>query len=293
MRILRSSSVLFLALATLAGTASAQDRIAECDNSCLEATMNAFVAMASASVHDQIDIATNAEIRENGSVTVLAETAWAEVATVNSHFTVADAHTGNVVSRAGVTLDDGSPGYISTRLRVRSGEITDVELSSDTSERVVAEYVNNLSPVFNRVEPEDQRLSREELEVLGRRYFQDLTDKDPLESDFTDGCNRFHSGQQITNVASNTVEAGGNLTCYLSILGPKPWTMSIEHRFPVIDEERQLIFGLTLLLYDNDEGERWRAMYVSEIFKVENGQIALIDNIGLIDPDLETLGFQH
>ena len=35
-------------------------------------------------------------------------------------------------------------------------------------------------------------------------------------------------------------------------------------------------------------------MYVSEIFKVVDGKIALIDNIGLmLNPTVETLGFAH
>lgn len=46
------------------------------------------------------------------------------------------------------------------------------------------------------------------------------------------------------------------------------------------------MFGLTLLMYAD------QVMYVSEIFKVENGRITHIDNIGLVKPGLKhTTGF--
>lgn len=47
--------------------------------------------------------------------------------------------------------------------------------------------------------------------------------------------------------------------------------------------------GVTLLLYDDG-----RQMYVSEVFRIIDGKIALIDNIGLmLNPPTDTLGFTH
>jgi len=46
------------------------------------------------------------------------------------------------------------------------------------------------------------------------------------------------------------------------------------------------VLGITLLMYAN------QVMYVSEVFKVEQGRITHIDNIGLVKPGLEhTTGF--
>jgi hypothetical protein len=54
----------------------------------------------------------------------------------------------------------------------------------------------------------------------------------------------------------------------------------------VIDVDRGIVVGLTLLMYAD------QVMYVSEVFKVEQGRIVHIDNIGLIRPGREhTTGF--
>ena len=55
---------------------------------------------------------------------------------------------------------------------------------------------------------------------------------------------------------------------------------------PVIDTERGIAIGYTLLLYPND-----RAMLISEVFKVLDGRFRLIDYIGIIDTGIKTTGF--
>jgi hypothetical protein len=99
-------------------------------------------------------------------------------------------------------------------------------------------------------------------------------------------CNRFHSGNQVTNVSRNAVEGQGARTCVTANEGNKPWGPALEQRFPVIDVEHGTVLGITLLMYAN------QVMYVSEVFKVEQDRITHIDNIGLVKPGLEhTTGF--
>ena len=62
-------------------------------------------------------------------------------------------------------------------------------------------------------------------------------------------------------------------------------------RLPVIDAERGMVFGLTLLHHLNRPSPS--PMYVSEVFKVVAGKIVRIDNIGLMKPGVTTLGFIH
>lgn len=241
---------------------------------------------------DSIRLSADAEIRENTKLVAITGTAWATVKTIRSSMTFADPVTGNVVSRAGVELTDGRPGYISTRLKVgASGRITDVELSADTSKGVVQSYVWNLDPRFEAVLPSEQRMSRIDLEALGRRYFDSLSTHVAVTADFDEGCNRFHSGQQITNVKSNSVEGGAPRTCASSLGGSPPWGPATEHRFPVVDAERGIVFAVTLLHYPKLPNRP--QMYVSELFKVVAGRIVKIDNIGLMMQGIATLGFTH
>jgi hypothetical protein len=207
--------------------------------------------------------------------------------------TFADPVSGNAVSRAGVELADATPGYISTRLKVTAnGRIQDVEISADTSSRVVSSYVWQLDPRFTAVLPPEQRMTRVALEALGRRYFQALSTHQPVAADFDDAnCNRFHSGQQITNAARNTVEGGPPMTCVTSMEGDRPWGPATEQRFPVIDPDRGIVFGVTLLHYLKTPNQS--VMYVSEVFKVVRGTIVKIDNIGIMMQGVTTLGFVH
>jgi len=299
MWILTRSAVPVLALVltgTFSGPVAAQSVQApavDCDRACLERVMDDFVKAMTTGKTASVPLAQEAEIRENAKVVALDATAWRQVKAIRSVMTFADPVTGNVVSRAGVELADRKPGYISTRLKVvPGGRITDVEIAADTSARVVGSYVWNLDPQLAAVLPPDQRISRVALEALGRRYFHALSTHQPVAADFDDAnCNRFHSGQQITNAGQNTVEGGPPRTCVASMEGDRPWGPATEQRFPVIDEERGLVFGITLLHYLKSPDQR--VMYVSEVFKVVGGKIVKIDNIGLMMQGITTLGFAH
>lgn len=58
-----------------------------------------------------------------------------------------------------------------------------------------------------------------------------------------------------------------------------------------MDPERGIVLGITLLHYPTLPNQP--KMYVSEIFKIVNGRITRIDNIGLVLQDINTLGFIH
>jgi hypothetical protein len=284
-------SAWLLALCVVTASAQTAQPPTPCDHVCLSKAMSDFVSAMTTGRTGSIPLADAAEIRENTRIIDIGSTAWQKVRTVRSVITFADALTGNVVSRAGVELPDGKAGYISTRLRVApGGRITDVELSADTTNAVAA-YVWNLDPAFGAVLPPDQRLSRIELEALARRYFHSLSTHVAVAADFDGRCDRFHSGRQITNVANNQVEGGPPRSCAGSLEGTPPWGPATEQRFPVIDAERGVVFGVTLLHYPNLPKQP--QMYVSEIFKVVNGRIVKIDNIGLMMNNVTTLGFVH
>lgn len=286
------AALVFLGLSAGASSQPAPSTAPSCNEGCLTKVMADFVDAVTHDKAGSVALAEQAEIRENAKVTTLTETTWPRVKAVRSIRTFADASTLNVVSRAGVELTDGKPGYLSTRLKVTpAGRIVDVEMSADTSPRVVSAYVWNLDPMFTAVLPPEQRLTRVQLEALARRYFHSLSSHQAVAADFDDNCNRFHSGQQITNVARNAVEGGPARTCASSLEGNPPWGPATEQRFPVIDADRGVVVAVTLLHYL--KAPQPSQMYVSEVFKVVNGRIVHIDNIGLMMQGTTTLGFVH
>jgi hypothetical protein len=297
-RAIRLAFVVLMAIVAMqagSGAVAAQPATAAgpiCDRECLLSAMDDFVKAMTAGRPGAVPLVQHPEVRENTIVVPLGDTTWSRVKAVRSIVTIADPSTGNVVSRAGVELAAGTPGYLSTRLKVvGAGRIADVEISADTSPRVASSYVWNLDPFLAAVLPAEQRLSRVALEALARRYFHSLTTHQAVAADFDDRCNRYHSGQQITNVRSNTVEGGPPRTCAGSLEGNPPWGPATEQRFPVIDPERGLVFAVTLLHYLKTPAPS--QMYVSEVFKVVEGRIVRIDNIGLMVQGVTSLGFVH
>lgn len=265
----------------------------ECDKRCLEQTMQAFFSAMTAKQFGNVPTSEQAEIRENAHIVKLPNSTWAKVRAIRSTLVFADAVSGNVIGRAGVEMADGNPAYISTRLKVGAGgRLTDVEIAADTSNRVVKDYVWNLDRNLERPLQPEERIDRVALNALIHRYFMTLSTHVAIKADYDEAaCNRFHSGTQITNVSRNLVEGGGSSTCISSNEGNRPWGPATEQRVPVIDEERGIVIGITLLHYL--KSPRNSKMYVTEVFKVVKGRIVRIDNIGLMQDGLTTLGFSH
>jgi hypothetical protein len=144
-----------------------------------------------------------------------------------------------------------------------------------------------LNPIFNTIVPDDERSTRQQLEGIITSYFQGLTDHKPIEADYDPRCDRYHSGNRVTHNAKNGVEDSGEVGCYESNLGPKPWGPATEVRISLVDPERGIVVAYSLLYYANSD----RRMQINEVFKILNGRIRLIDNIGLMEEGIKTSGF--
>lgn len=278
--------VAFAAIVLAGVSAPAVSSAQACDKTCLTTAVVEFKRALIAGKPQAV--APGTEIRQNMDPATLGELAWKDVKAIRSSMVFTDPMTGDVVSRDGVELKDGKPAYLSTHLRIKDGKISLVEMSADTR-NAKAGYVWSLPTMFEQVVPPGLRMTRDQMEAIGRRYFQALTDHKPVKADFDDAkCNRYHSGQQVTNVALNDVEGAGVRTCTSSVEGAPPWGPAVEQVFPVIDTEHGVVFGETLLMYPD------QVMYVSEIFKIEQGKITNIDNIGIVQPGRDhTTGFNR
>jgi hypothetical protein len=133
--------------------------------------------------------------------------------------------------------------YIGTRLKVVDGKITEVEINFDDGPQVNAKNLIPYDPLFNTIVAEGERSSREQLERIINSYFQGLTDHQPIEADYDPRCDRSHSGNRVTHNARNGVENSGDVGCYESNLGPKPWGPATDTRIAVVDLERGIVVG--------------------------------------------------
>lgn len=283
-KLVRASLLIALTASSLVASA------ATCDRNCLLKEASQFNADMLAHTPNKLPLAPSVQIRENTKAIALDQSRWYGVKQIRSEGVFADPVLGNVVEHVAAETNAGKIVYVGTRLKVVDNKITEVEINFDDSSHVNAKNLIPYDPIFNTIIPDDKRSSRAQLAAIITRYFQGLTDHKPVEADYDPRCDRFHSGNRITHNGRNGIEAGtGDDGCYESNLGPKPWGPATETRIAVIDPERGIVIGYSVLYYGNSD----RRMQINEVFKILDGRIRMVDNIGLMEEGITSSGFTH
>ena len=282
---LRTSSLAFTAAAlfVLRSATSA----ATCDRGCLLEHAKQFKANMLARTTEKVPLATNANIRENTKAIALGDSKWTGVTKILSEGVYTDPILGNVIEHVAAETADGKTVYIGTRLKLVDGKIQEVEINFDDGPRVNIKNLVPYDPIFNTIVPPEARSTREELTRIITSYFQGLTDHNPIQADYDPRCDRYHSGNRVTHNPRNGIEEGGDVGCYESNLGPKPWGPATEVRIGLVDPERGIVIGYAILYYGNST----RRMQINEVFKILDGRIRMVDNIGLMQEGITTSGF--
>jgi hypothetical protein len=258
------------------------------------ATVSAFLTRQNSSTRTcsrtqrkKIPLAENAKVRENTKAIALGDSRWLGVKKILSEGVYADPILGNVIAHVAAETSTGKTVYIGTRLKVVDRKIKEVEINFDDSDRVNVKNLVPYDPIFSTTVPPGERSTRDQLERIITSYFKGLTDHNPIQADYDPRCDRYHSGNRVTHNARNGVEESGDVGCYESNLGPKPWGPATEVRIGLIDPERGIVIGYAILYY----GDSLRRMQINEVFKILNGRIRMVDNIGLMQDGITTSGF--
>ena len=274
------STVTLLTLSTLSFAAT-------CDRNCLLEQAKAFNANMLARTPEKLPLAVNANVRENTKVIALGDSKWLGVTKILSKGVYADPILENVIEHVAAETAGGKVVYIGTRLKLSDGKIKEVEINFDDGPKVNVKNLVPYDPIFNTIVPTEERSTREELTRIITSYFKGLTDHNPIQADYDPRCDRYHSGNRVTHNAQNGVEQSGDVGCYESNLGPKPWGPATEVRIGLVDPERGIVIGYAILHYGNSE----RRMQINEVFKILNGRVRMVDNIGLMEEGITTSGF--
>ena len=289
MKALRALNIFKMTFAIILALSSGRAVAATCDRACLVQQAVQFNSNMLAHTTAKIPLAPVAEIRENTKIISLDASKWSTVKQIRSQGVFADTVLGNVIEHVTAETGTGKVVYIGTRLKVAGAKITEVEINFDDGPQVNAKNLIPYDPLFTTIVPEGERSTREQLERIITSYFQGLTDHKPIEADYDPRCDRYHSGNRVTHNSRNGVESSGDVGCYESNLGPKPWGPATETRIAVVDPERGIVIGYSILYY----GESPRRMQINEVFKILDGRIRMVDNIGLMEEGITTSGFTH
>ena len=260
---------------------------ATCDRGCLLEKAKQFNAAMLGHVPEKIRLASDVRIRENTKAIALGDSKWMGVTKILSEGVYADPTLGNVIEHVTAQTASGKAVYIGTRLKVVDGKIREVEINFDDSDRVNVKNLVPYDPIFNTIVPAEERSTREQLERVITFYFKGLTDHQPIQADYDPRCDRYHSGNRVTHNPKNGVEQSGDVGCYESNLGPKPWGPATEVRIGLIDPDRGIVIGYAVLYY----GDSPRRMQINEVFKILDGRLRMVDNIGLMEEGITTSGF--
>jgi hypothetical protein len=249
-----------------AGSASADGAAGTCDRACLLAEMSTFLNALVA--HDPTMIKTSSMLKytDNGAVAQLGDGLWktASALVPDERLDFADPTVGQVASQLVINENGTSPVIYMARLKVESGEITEIESMTVRQSGAANGFFtpSNLKPqpVFTQAIDPSMRMTRDQLTTLMNDYLDYLDGKKTgAMVPFDTNCARYENGvATATGVAS---------------FDSQSWSFSVVRRILIIDEEAGIVWGMFPFQMTST------ALVVGEAFKMINGKIMMIQAV--------------
>jgi hypothetical protein len=290
--------------AALAGCATPQaaqrGAAGACDRRCLEGYVDTYLTALAARDPQRAPLAPDVRFTENGAVLAPGEGLWKTADSLTGYrIYVADTQAGQAGFIGTIAQADGKPLMLALRLKVADGAIREVEtITGAPFELPGSALVAAPRPALSRPAPARQRLSRARMIAVADRNFDGIVAADGAH--FAPDCQR----------VENRMAMSGNLQLDYPIATlpgrPKPAFAAMgcrqqveshlfdtldsvdSRRYLVIDEERQLVFGVFMLNWYRDTqcnevrdygrvcrppGQQPTGLRVAEILRVAGGQV--------------------
>ncbi len=299
---IKLAAVVALAVLAVAGQASAA-----CDRSCLEGFVNRYMDALVAHDPTRLPLTKTARFTENGQTLQLGDGLWGTIEAREGYTLMfADPKAGEV--GAFITVkESGKHQILGLRLKVTGGKIAEIEtLVVRPKPGVVFGAPEALKdkPIFHRALTPSQRRSRAELVRIANSYFEGLVHATEKLTPFDDNCQRIENGVITAN--NPDVPPGGmamwKLGCHAQFAThfSQFITRIRDRRFPVVDEERGLVYAevffdqpgrmKTQTLADGTVSPVPPDMTVpytfeiGELFKIQDGKIMRIEALVIPAP---------
>jgi hypothetical protein len=207
---------------------------------------------------------------------------------------IADQQTGEA-AWFGIVEEHGNPAYLAFRIKVENRQITEVETIVNRLPDMPKPFGDPTQlfydPAFAEVAPPAERRSRERLVALADGYFSTVELNDgTIFTPFHEDCGRVENGIRTTSGGSGAGSAGSVAQgCEEQLrLGIYRINKPIrERRYPIIDEERQVVVATgffdhanTFDRYTLTDGREMRTVLkwpnsisLIEAFKVKEGKL--------------------
>jgi hypothetical protein len=284
-------------------TNSPQNTGALCDRACLEGFADRYLEALTAHDPARLPLAKNVRYTENGQTLKLGDGMWGPVSGIgNYRVRFSDPQAGQIGFFA-VLEENGHPAVAGIRLKVEDRKIREIEA-------VIARKAQDSwgkpetlvdQPEFRAALAPSEHRPRNELIAIANSYFEGLEKATDKLTPFEKNCTRIENGNVTANnpKGDNPIQkmtAGEQFATGFS----KFITRIRERRFPVVDEERGLVYAIvffdhagtvTKVRLANGFEMKVPPPYdtpytflIGELFKIVDGKIARIEAVLLPVP---------
>jgi hypothetical protein len=284
----------FTCFVLITDVASAQTGAA-CDRDCLRSTLTRYLNAVVKNAPADAGIIAGFRQTENAEVKRVGTGVWASVTALG---TVQRYYMDPVSEQAayfGLVEDYGKPAIVSVRIKVVGRQITEAEWyigregqpgmagdpAPDGTGAAPYDPVNFMAnpPPPERNVPAGKRLSRESLLGVTNSYFDAITAHEPEVMLIHRDCQRIENGRHITgrplpSGSDDGYQGKTNCSSGIRATGRLNVALVTARRYPVVDEEQQVVLGLGVFLRSPESVNR--RLGLSEFFHIDDGLISAV-----------------
>jgi hypothetical protein len=269
-----------------------------CNRTCLIGMLHSYLEALSHKDRGLAPFARNVRYVENDVEMPIGEGVWGSVGGVSaSGLEVVDAITGNA-AWFGTVQEHGTGAYLTVRLKVEDGRITEVESVVQRSPIHPAPFGDPAKlqhdPAFQDVLPAEQRRERERLIAVANGYFSTVEQNDgQIFTAFDPDCQRTENGISTTSGAQGAAAIAQGCESQFKLGIYRINKRVRERRYPIVDAERGVVVATgffdhanTFDSYKTTDGKvratalKWpNSISLMEAFKIRNGMIYRVEAV--------------
>jgi len=233
------------------GAAKGKDKgPAPCDRACLEGFVDQYLdALVAHNPFGGLPLAARVKFSENDQLLDLGDGLWNVTTGIGKYKLIVADPQSQQVGFLGAVLANNRPTTLALRLKLENRKISEIEtlVTVSNSSGGTLDALGAPDAVFTQAET--QLSSRPQLIAAANAYFDAMERGDAGLAKFDPQCNRIENGVQMTNSRTPNLAAKAidprALSCadQISAKVLSNYQVVYPRRIPVVDEERQTVFG--------------------------------------------------
>jgi hypothetical protein len=298
-----------------------------CDRTCLEGFVNQYLDALVAHNAFGLPFAQKVKFSENNQLLELGDGLWNVTTDIGTYKLFASDPQSGQVGFLGTVMENGRPVALALRLKVDNRKVSEIETfvyraaggpppggrggrggdakapppPPPAPTGAAAMELMKPDPVLQEIVPQNQRVSRGELLKAANLYLDAIENGNADNDVFHPDCERIGNGTKITHNPALTMagadwnpftlgcaeQINSKMYSYIQVVYPR--------RFPIVDEERQLVFSFSTFqipgdilsvqspghgtLKMTDANTQPGFLAVPELFRVKDGKIRRAENL--------------